>query len=360
MTSRLLTPIPGIPERSLGSELDSLIRNVAVTHGRIERATLVQITAQVEATEEALRGRLSTAEFMGQGATLSARKLRRAIVQTEELLGQLRVDLEREAVAGMEAAAQARADAIGQAVGATYDRVADGAGLGTKLRYDASLWRLSPTQIEAATRSPAFGWQIHDWTQWHTEQAAQRIDRELRAAYFAGEGIEEVSRRVGRIMGGTTQQAAVTVRTAMQTASNTAAHELYRRNEDVLEGEQIIGTLDRRTCPECGQLDGRILKLRDTKARRPPFHPQCRCFLAPVIGGDLARLIGEQPPVPTWSDWIKRQSAETQREVLGATATRLARAGEIDFDDVVTASGRQRTGRELTELAQARRERRAA
>lgn len=54
-----------------------------------------------------------------------------------------------------------------------------------------------------------------------------------------------------------------------------------------------------------------------------------------------AEIIGLTPSNVTYQDWIKRQPAKFQDEVLGPTRARLFRDGGVSLDKFVDASGRQ-------------------
>ena len=104
----------------------------------------------------------------------------------------------------------------------------------------------------------------------------------LATSFALGEGIELATDRlslstenVGR------QRLAMIARTEMQRVANRAAMEQYERNRDVVKTVQIIETLDDRTCLICAVLDGQIRRLGSGDI--PPFHPQCRGFITPVV-----------------------------------------------------------------------------
>lgn len=47
---------------------------------------------------------------------------------------------------------------------------------------------------------------------------------------------------------------------------------------------EYCATLDRKTCPHCGEMDGRIIKMSELMAavNQPPLHARCRCTLLPT------------------------------------------------------------------------------
>lgn len=84
-----------------------------------------------------------------------------------------------------------------------------------------------------------------------------------------------------------------------------------------IEKYQFLATLDDRTCPICGKLDGKIFYVKDRKIgiNCPPMHDGCRCTTAAVIDGysaDTRRarnlLTGKSEIIPyiTYSEWIEQ------------------------------------------------------
>lgn len=95
--------------------------------------------------------------------------------------------------------------------------------------------------------------------------------------------------------------------------ANEAQKNAYKELE--VEEFEIVGTLDSRTCPVCGALDGNHLPVGQFEAgvTAPPFHPWCRCCTAPWFedGEDEGERIardedGKQYYVPrdmTYEKW---------------------------------------------------------
>jgi len=95
--------------------------------------------------------------------------------------------------------------------------------------------------------------------------------------------------------------------------------------EDGVEKYQWLGTLDLKTCSDCGGLDGKEFKIEDavTGETSPPKHPLCRCTTTPVYdpvydnkddlpkGTRTARdpVTGKTYSVPadmTYKEWYKK------------------------------------------------------
>ncbi len=52
---------------------------------------------------------------------------------------------------------------------------------------------------------------------------------------------------------------------------------------------QILGTLDSSTCEDCGELDGKVIELKEFEvaATAPPFHCWCRCTMVPFFDDEF-------------------------------------------------------------------------
>lgn len=130
------------------------------------------------------------------------------------------------------------------------------------------------------------------------------------------------------------------VRTSVQHVANTARAETYDRNADIVEGYQIVATLDGHTTPKCRSLDGRVFPLG--KGPMPPFHVRCRTTTIPEISKEFAFLDegatrssvdGPVDADETYYSWLKGQSAEFQDEVLGPERGKLFRDGGLTADE---------------------------
>ena len=107
-----------------------------------------------------------------------------------------------------------------------------------------------------------------------------------------------------------------TVRTMMTEVSNEA--EMKALKDSGIAKYEYVATLDERTCPVCGRLDGRVFAVSDAKKgiNMPPMHPNCRCThiaaLTDDIKTELTRFArdaeGKRISVPasmTYEQWRK-------------------------------------------------------
>lgn len=204
---------------------------------------------------------------------------------------------------------------------------------------------LSPDRVAAAaslTGEEMVGPAFHRWT----GKALDTIKAEVEAGMLTGEDTREIVHRVARAMNASAKNVESITRTAIQTVADTARRDFLRSNSRVFKGVQWVATLDTRTCPRCGPLDGSLWTYEPTQGAAGlfddmpdiPLHPQCRCTRVPVPysleeleararGEDLVRpeattaqrasMDGEVPGTLTWEEWLQSRSDAEQRAVLG-------------------------------------------
>lgn len=123
---------------------------------------------------------------------------------------------------------------------------------------------------------------------------------------------------------------ATIVRTAVQHVASASREATWDANRDIIQEVKWVSTLDSRTSPQCRTLDGQVFPLDE--GPRPPIHPNCRSTTIPVLKGKLKVLSEDRTrasadgPVDgdlTYYEWLKGQSAEFQRDVLGATKYKI-------------------------------------
>lgn len=143
----------------------------------------------------------------------------------------------------------------------------------------------------------------------------------LNSAMTDGVGIAEAMARVRQALGvstdrrtgfkGNFNRVQTTTRTYILDASNQAAMDLYQANSDLLDGYEVLTAHDDRVCNICEPLDGEQHSL-DDPGERPPYHPNCRCTIIPVVkeyvpGGGYTPVITitpVDPPADTFSEFM--------------------------------------------------------
>lgn len=124
-------------------------------------------------------------------------------------------------------------------------------------------------------------------------------------------------------------------RTALQSFAMETRRMIFDKNDSLFSGYRWVATLDRRTCIICGHNESKIYKSLDN-IDTPPAHPNCRCTIIPVLKDmeDLneestrASMNGQVDANITFEEWLSKQSADVQKDVLGARRYELFKNGE--------------------------------
>lgn len=172
------------------------------------------------------------------------------------------------------------------------------------------------------------------------------------------DGVREVTRRGLQAL----------VRTSINHATNTGRQMVWEANQDIIGSVRWVSTLDTRTTPICQFRDGKVgpvvagtdwtppdgAEVLDPPMARPPAHPNCRSTTVAVtkswreLGFDIdempegtrASMDGQVPASMNYREWLERQSASVQEDVLGATRLRLWKEGGITPDRFYNDEGR--------------------
>lgn len=263
------------------------------------------------------------------------------------------------------------------------------------------------TLVSLVNTRPFEGQALRQWAKSIERADLQRIEAQIRIGLVQGESSQAIARRVvgtARLRGvdGATEitrrQAQAITRTAVNAISNMAKREYYTANADLFDEELYVATLDARTTAVCRANDGERFPIGEGPL--PPLHFNCRSlriavFEAEALGrrparrfteqqllreyaksndittparrsglprghkgafdnfraGRIRELTGQVPAKVSYQEWLGRQSAAFQDDVLGKTKGRLFRRGNLTLDKFVN-----RRGDELSLSALARRE----
>lgn len=160
-----------------------------------------------------------------------------------------------------------------------------------------------------------------------TEQIVRRIKGTKKLGYT--DGVWETTRA----------QASTITRSVINHVSTQSRLEFFKDNEDIIAGLKWISTLDSRTSATCASLDGKVFPIDE--GPRPPVHPNCRSTMTAVLKdidlpeGTRSSEIGPVPESTTYGEWLKRQAAATQDEILGPTRAQLFRKGNLPVERFV-------------------------
>lgn len=217
---------------------------------------------------------------------------------------------------------------------------------------------LSAQQMESFWRYTSVGGQLlNEWvTKAFDGPTVDRIQREIFAGMFQGEGYGEMVKRLQEGFVISKREADTLVRTYVHTANVHAMEEVYKKNRDVIAGVSWLTAFDKRTCMRCAALSGKLFPLDDHPPC--PLHPRCRCVLVPEtdirklkvkpkVADDWAKgLRDKRPPgldtvltpdgIPKtdFRRWILAQPEKDQLAFFGPTRYGLLKDGKIGWDDL--------------------------
>lgn len=177
------------------------------------------------------------------------------------------------------------ADKTSKTYGAAYQKIADA--------VDVSFARPDEARIVAAlqTNPVGTGGTIGElFTHLDANLAAPVVNR-IRRGYITGETVDETVRALrgtkalnytDGIMAAPRYAIERYVRTFAMHVSN-ITNDAWMQSIPEVEKVEFVATLDSRTCPTCGPLDGKTYDKKDATRPRPPMHPNCRCLYVPVV-----------------------------------------------------------------------------
>ena len=181
---------------------------------------------------------------------------------------------------------------------------------------------------------------------------------EIRMGSALGETSNQIAARLNSMGVLQRSQAEALTRTMTNHVATSARTQTLQENADILDGMRIIATLDSRTTILCASLDQDVIALTDPG---PPFHWNCRTTVVPVLKAEYARDIpgstrpskGADGVAPvnsktSYPEWLARQPASFQKDVLGRTRYELFSKGKLDIDKFVD-NGRTLTLDQLRE-----------
>lgn len=269
--------------------------------------------------------------------------------------------------------------------------------------------KLPPNETLRAIVSsrPFEGKTLAQWADDVQRTDLKHIEDQVKIGLVQGEHPNAIARRIvgtARLKGrdGVTQitrrNAAAITRTVASGVASEAREQYLRENSDLAPKKVFTATLDSRTTPICRSLDGNIYDVDDPKAPVLPLHFNERSVYSPVVDGevvgdrpargftersllrefaelerldsvprrraDLPRgtksafdefsrrrmreLTGTVPAKTTYTEFLRRQPAAIQDDILGPTRGALFRRGGLELDKFVEVDGRELT---LAELA---------
>lgn len=187
-----------------------------------------------------------------------------------------------------------------------------------------------------------------------SENAPRQISTILNFGISSGESIQSMRYSIKKLSEKSNREIDALIRTTTNHVMSEARSQVYKANQQYLEGEEYVATLDNRTTIICGVLDGQIFDVG--AGPQPPLHWNCRSIRAPKIKSEfgLDGLVGDRGYVTTDKDgkivrgittgntkyesWLKRQPASFQYDVLGIERAELFRSGKLSLNGFLDAN----------------------
>lgn len=280
--------------------------------------------------------------------------------------------------------------------------------LTSAIPIEVSFAAVAIDQLRAiATSQPFQGRLLREWFQRLEAKDQAELKRVIQLGVTDGEPIDDIVRRVigtrkkgytDGVLSATRRDAQAIVRTAVNHVSNTARNYVWEANSDIITARIWSSTLDGRTSAICRARDGKgtptpgntlpegVLPLKPVNAK-PPAHINCRSVMIGYIDGiglvgkrpyvtdtrnrrrreidfrkmareqgrpiqDIRREwaaenIGRVPADTTYEDFLRRQPAAFQNEVLGVQKARWFREGKLSLSEYVDRNGNEFTIQEM-------------
>ncbi len=344
-------PVSTIPNESAADEIARILVNHQIDLSRVEADLRLRTRRELNELAQEL------AEFIAKRDKLGRALYRRARETAEAVYKKVAEGL---------ASAHAR---IARIEASVYAGAVDSA-IGVKVVSS----RLSDNLISTVlSESLIAGAPDKAWWSRQATRTHQRFSDLVRQGMLLGRTTDQMTREWRDIMGLVRRQAEAQVRTGVNTVANKARERMAQRNADVIKGNVVVATLDMRTSEICRARDGMAWDLEGkplndrAKGHRypgpPPYHWNCRSAFAPIVksfdeitNGKVkwkipkstrASMDGQIPADLTYDDWLRQQSIERQKEILGPGKYRLWKRNKLSMSEMVDQTGNPLTLREL-------------
>lgn len=203
--------------------------------------------------------------------------------------------------------------------------------------------KFNPVGVGAAAQD--FGKMISDWP---SDEVA-RLVMGVKSGFVDGLPVKQIIKNVvgaGGLSDVSARNAMTIANTGVAHVANTARYETLKENDDVVEGFTIVVTLDGRTSAYCRSIDETKVHKFDGKTPLPPYHPNCRDSISPVLssaydifdeGATRAANMADGGQTVSdktgYYDLLSKQPAAYQDEVLGKTKGMIFRNSGLSAEE---------------------------
>lgn len=235
------------------------------------------------------------------------------------------------------------------------------------------LFRVAPAQVYAAALSRPFqGALLRTWAAEVPAARMTLIRNAVRVGFVQGKTTDEIIRSIrgtralqyrDGLLERPRRELESVVRTALSHTAAIARDQVHEANADIIDALAWVSTLDGRTSPMCRIRDGKHYTADSAHkpiGHRIPWgqgpgrlHFCCRSCSAPVtksyreLGIDIdelspgtrASMDGQVPAETTYGQWLARQSAARQDDILGPERGQLLRKGGLSLEEMYSPRG---------------------
>lgn len=136
--------------------------------------------------------------------------------------------------------------------------------------------------IQAVWCADGKSWSQRVWE--NTGKLKEELNNELLNCVITGKKSSELKKQLVDRFGVSYGRADTVVRTEITHIQTVAASNRYK--DGGCQYYEVLVSPDERTCEECAQFDGERFRLDEMEVgvNAPPFHPNCRDTIIPVIG----------------------------------------------------------------------------
>lgn len=232
--------------------------------------------------------------------------------------------------------------------------------------------RVTPQQVYAAAFSRPFqGRLLRDWAAKLEADRMVYIRNGVRLGYVEGQTVSQIVTRLrgtrannyaDGVINRSRRDLEAVVDTAVKHTAAVARDRMFEANDDLMKAVAWNSTLDSKTSHWCTIRDGKKYTVKGHKpiGHKIPWlggpgriHYRCRSGSVPVLkswrelgfeaaelpAGTRASMDGQVPADTTFAQWLSRQTAYRQEQVLGPTRARLMRQGGMELPEFYSPTG---------------------
>ena len=143
---------------------------------------------------------------------------------------------------------------------------------------------ISDKTMESAILVPTFGEHFSERVWKNKDKIVTFARTEIRKGLVEGTNVRKTAKKLQNQLGATEYEAMRLVVTENAIARTNGSLEGYRESR-VVQYVTVITVGDKKTCPDCQDLDGERIPLSEAivGVNVPPLHPKCRCAVAPYF-----------------------------------------------------------------------------